>query len=222
MDGLLILNKPINCSSMDVIRRIRKLTGIKKVGHAGTLDPLATGVLLVCIGKSTKKISTLMDLKKEYITKIDLHAFSTTQDAEGELTSVEINKIPTYEEIEQILNSKFIGNISQIPPKFSALKINGVRAYKKAANGEDFEINARNITIYSIEIISYNWPLLEIKVNCSKGTYIRSLAQDIGKELKTGGYIIELIRTAIGNYTLEQTLDLIKTQTIKESDIVKI
>ena len=192
---------------MDVIRKLRRITGIRKIGHAGTLDPLATGVLLVCIGKNTKKINELMATQKKYIADIDLSAISTTLDAEGELTPVTVTQIPSKEKIEESLK-QFIGTIEQIPPKYSAIKIGGKPAYKWAREGKEVPIASRPITIDSIEILDYSWPNLKIKVNCGKGTYIRSLARDIGKSLSTGGYLTGLMRTQVGPYTLDDALDI--------------
>lgn len=191
---------------MDVIRIIRRRTKIKKVGHAGTLDPLATGVLLVCLGSATKKINELMGQSKIYEAEINLSAFTETDDAEGEPVPQEIQTIPSPDEIDAVLKT-FIGTIQQIPPKYSALRINGVRAYQKAVRGDQFEMQPRTITIHSIELISYIWPLLTIQVHCGKGTYIRSLARDIGTKLNTGGYLTKLTRTAIGSFTLQQAID---------------
>ncbi|MDR3646856.1 MAG: tRNA pseudouridine(55) synthase TruB [Candidatus Babeliales bacterium] len=221
MNGLLIINKPLTYSSMDIIRILRRLTGIKKIGHAGTLDPLATGVLLVCIGKATKKIESLMDTNKEYIAELNLNAFSETDDAEGKLTLVEAIKIPTLQDITEVIKN-FIGDISQIPPKYSAIKIQGQPAYKKVLRGETFEIQPRIIKIYNIEILSYNWPILKIKVNCGRGTYIRTLARDIGNKLNTGGYLTGLIRTAVGDYTIDKSIDFNMLCLIKESDIISL
>lgn len=191
---------------MDVIRIIRKRMNIRKVGHAGTLDPLATGVLLVCLGTATKKIEQLMGQSKEYEAEINLSAFTETDDAESEPIIQEIKSIPTCTEINSALQS-FVGNIQQIPPKYSALLINGVRAYKKAARGDQFEMKPRPVEIYGIQILNYSWPLLTIKVQCGKGTYIRSLARDIGLKLGTGGYLTQLIRTSIGNFTLQNAVN---------------
>ena len=192
---------------MDVIRAVRRLTGIKKVGHAGTLDPLAAGVLLVCTGKNTKNISALTDLPKKYQATINLSAFSETDDAEGVLTSIEILEVPALEQVETALKT-FLGEIDQLPPKYSAIKINGERAYKLARQGETPELKARKITITTINLLAYNWPMLEIEVLCSKGTYIRSLARDLGAKLNTGGYLQQLTRTAIGHYTLAQAQEI--------------
>jgi tRNA pseudouridine55 synthase len=206
MNGLIVINKPRAITSMDVIRIIRRRTNIRKVGHAGTLDPLATGVLLVCLGTATKKIEQLMNQEKEYEAEIDLSAFTETDDAEAEPIAQEITSIPAPEDINNILTS-FIGAIQQIPPKYSALRINGVRAYQKAVRGDQFEMKPRTIHIRGVQIISYEWPLLTIRVQCGKGTYIRSLARDIGIKLNTGGYLTKLTRTAVGNFTLQQAVD---------------
>jgi len=203
-------------TSMDVIRCLRKITGIKKIGHAGTLDPLATGVLIVCYGKETKQISSFMDMIKEYIAQINLSAFSETDDAQGPITPIEIKHIPTAQEVQLVIQ-KFIGNIEQMPPRYSALKVNGQRAYKLAREGKPVELQPRQIQINSIEILKYEWPLLTIKVVCGKGTYIRSLARDIGTTLKTGGYLTKLERTAIGKYTLTEALELDNIESIKDT-----
>lgn len=213
--GFLIINKPLYYSSMDVIRVLRKLTGIKKIGHAGTLDPLATGVLLVCIGRSaTKHIDRLMNMEKEYIAEIDLSSISETDDAEGPLKEMNVEIVPSEEEIKKCLQ-QFIGTIEQAPPCYSAIKIDGVRAYKKARRGEVVELKVRNVFVKSIDLLSYLWPVLKIKVTCGKGVYIRSLARDIGKCLKTGGYLKSLIRSRIGFYPIENALEL---KTLQENN----
>lgn len=211
MDNIFIINKPLTWSSMDVVKKMKGILQMKKIGHAGTLDPLATGVLIVCTGKMTKKINEFMDMHKEYIAEINLTAFSETEDAEGPFNPVEIQHIPTQQKIETVLQS-FIGTIEQVPPKFSAIKINGQRAYKKARSNETFEMPTRLVNIHEISIISYDWPTLTIHVNCAKGTYIRSLARDIGTKLNTGGYLTALTRTAIGQHTLDQVQTLEELQ----------
>ncbi len=221
MNGLIIINKPLTWTSMDVIRKLRRITGIRKIGHAGTLDPLATGVLLVCIGKATKKINDLMATQKEYIANIDLSAISNTLDAEGELTPVTITDIPSLGKIEQTLK-QFIGTIEQIPPKYSAIKIGGRAAYKWAREGKEVPIASRPVTIDSIEILDYSWPNLKIKVSCGKGTYIRSLARDIGKVLSTGGYLSGLIRTQVGPYNLDEALDIASLDSIPDLQLLSL
>lgn len=201
---------------MDVLRKMKYMLKIKKIGHAGTLDPLASGVLIVCTGKMTKKINEFMEMPKKYKAQINLTAFSDTDDAEGPLTKITNISIPSLDTVKQII-STFIGDIKQTPPKFSAIKINGKRAYKKARQGEDFEMPTRTVTIHAIEIVTYEWPTLTINVTCSKGTYIRTLARDIGLSLSTGGYLTQLTRTAIGPYKLQDAVTLEKLQEISQT-----
>lgn len=196
---------------MDVVAKLRSILQMKKIGHAGTLDPLATGVLIVCTGTMTKKISEFMDMHKVYIAHINLSAISDTDDAQGPIHPVETHNIPTEQDVKQAIQS-FIGTIQQIPPKFSAIKIQGRRAYKKARNNETFTMPPRFVTVHSIEIISYQWPNLQLNVNCGKGTYIRSLARDIGSALSTGGYLTALTRTAIGPYDIQDSTTLDQIQ----------
>lgn len=208
LSGLLIVNKPLTWSSMDVIRQIRKLTKIKKVGHAGTLDPLANGVLLVCISReATRHIDKLMTQSKTYEAVIDLSAFSTTDDAEGEKTAITPTHKPSLQAILQVLQNLH-GTIMQVPPAYSAIKINGKRAYKLARADKHVHLKPRPVTIDKITVQEYSWPKLAITIQCGKGTYIRSLARDIGKALDTGGYITHLTRTTSGPYTLEKAFDI--------------
>ena len=186
---------------MDVIRVVRKKYNIKKVGHAGTLDPLASGILIVCTGKETKNIQKFMDLEKEYLAEINLTAFSDTDDAQGNLTQIQTHKVPELSEIENALQ-QFIGEIDQVPPKYSAIKMNGQPAYKRVRNGEIIEMKSRKVSIKEIKLLNYEWPFLTINVTCQKGTYIRSLARDIGIKLNTGGHLKNLIRTRIGNFKI--------------------
>ncbi len=208
--GILIVDKPLGCSSMDVIRVVRRHANRAKTGHAGTLDPLATGVVVVCLGRATKAVEYLMLGEKVYEAQINLTAFTTTDDAEGTQTIVDRGELspPTLEEIDKLIQSQFVGKIMQAPPAFSAMKVNGRRAYKLARKGEKVVIPEREVTIRSIEIRSYAWPLLDIVVVCGKGTYIRSLARDLGKFLGTGGFLSGLRRSAVGPYTLERSVRL--------------
>lgn len=208
--GIMIIDKPLNITSMDVIRYLRKVTNIRKIGHAGTLDPLATGVLIVAIGKATKRINELMGLTKKYKTTVDLSAFSTTDDAEGKKTKVKVKKIPTKEEIEKIIKKKFIGEIEQTPPIYSAIKVKGKRAYELAREGKEVKMKSRTVTIDRIRIRDYQWPYLKLKIKCSKGTYIRSLGKDIGTALGVGGYLTKLKRTSIGQFKIKQSIKLNK------------
>lgn len=206
--GIMLINKPLNITSMDVIRYLRKVTGLKKIGHAGTLDPLAEGLLIVALGKATKMINTFMGLPKKYKTTIDLRSLSSTDDMEGNKTHIKIKKIPTLNDVEKIINNKFIGDIEQTPPIYSAIKVNGKRAYDLARKGEVFKLNSRIVHIYKIKILKYEWPYLKLKIKCSKGTYIRSLGKDIGIGLGVGGYLTKLKRLSIGEFKVADSIKL--------------
>lgn len=200
--------KPKGVSSFDVVRRIKRLTGEKKVGHAGTLDPLAEGVLIVGVGReSTKKLRFILEEDKEYIGEVKLGMYSTTDDEEGEKSEVEFEKIPNIKDIEKVTET-FIGDIIQISPAYSAIKIGGERAYKKARRGEKFTRPPRIVTIKEIEILEYDFPVLKIRTVVGSGTYIRSLAREIGEKLGTGGYLTSLVRTRIGDYNIEDAIKL--------------
>lgn len=206
-DNVFNVNKPLGLTSFGVVKRIRYWTGIKKVGHAGTLDPLATGVLIVCTGPATKRISEFMDMEKEYEAVIELGKRTTTDDGEGEI--IEENVVPKMSR-KNILSalSQFEGDIKQIPPHFSALKRNGQRSYQLARRGQFISLGARCVRIIYIELLSWKSPLLRIRVACSKGTYIRALARDMGEHLGTGAYLKTLKRTRIGSSTIEESLSL--------------
>ncbi len=199
LNGILVVDKPLGWTSADVCRLIRSRTGGAKVGHAGTLDPLATGLLIICLGRATKRIPDLMDGPKRYVATIDLSRFSTTDDLEGELTVVECLSPPESAAIAQAC-SAFVGPFMQKPPAHSAVWIDGERAYKKARRGEELAMKARPVVIDEITVQSYAWPTLVIDVLCRKGTYIRTLARDIGERLGTGGMLTALRRTAIGDF----------------------
>ncbi len=219
LHGLLIVDKPLGWSSMDVCRRVRRAAGNCKVGHAGTLDPLASGVVICCLGKATKQVDRLMGLPKVYETAIDLSAFTNTDDREGEREEVHVDIPPTRETIETGLAS-FIGEVEQTPPAYSAIHINGQRAYKLARQGEDVNIPTRTVRIDAIELLAYDWPNLRLRITCGKGTYIRTIARDLGKALQTGGHLASLRRTAVGPYTVDQAIDEQRLQEpIGEEDI---
>ncbi len=200
-NDILFIDKPSGITSFDVIRRLRRERGIKKMGHAGTLDPLATGLLIIAVGKSTKRINEFMGLPKEYEVLIEFGKTSNTYDADGTLIDGILRDIPR-EEFERAL-VPFIGDIQQMPPAFSALKIKGQRAYDLARKGEKVELQARPVHIESMEILMWSWPLVRLRVKCGKGTYIRSIAHDLGNALGTGGYVKELRRTAIGEFRVD-------------------
>jgi tRNA pseudouridine55 synthase len=208
--AVLLIDKPLNWTSFDVVAKIRSLTRIKKIGHAGTLDPLATGLLIVCIGRqATKNIDSFQNDRKKYEAIFKFGATTKTFDSEME----EENLIDTSElniDKIKIVLQRYIGEIQQIPPVFSAKKIDGVAAYKKARKNIEVIMKPADVTIYNIEIIEFSNPHLRIIVECSKGTYIRSLANDIGMELKVGAYLSALRRTEIGNYNVCDAIQLIE------------
>lgn len=206
-------DKPYEWTSFDLVKKIKLRLqnhfGIKKlkVGHAGTLDPLATGVMLICTGKATKGIDVLQAGVKEYVATIKLGETTPSFDLE---TKVDF-RYPFEHINEALLLSvleDFTGEILQVPPVFSAVKINGKRAYEYARKGEDVEIRAKQLVIDSLEILDFSLPILKLKIVCSKGTYIRALARDIGKALNSGGHLIALERTRVGDYTLENAIAL--------------
>ena len=252
VDRIVLVDKPAGMSSFGVVARVRgKLReeyGKKiKVGHTGTLDPFATGLLIILTGKMTKKSAEFLKLDKEYVATMRLGYTSTTGDPEGQITPYAISgqcaswadgrctrreyvgrlaertdeqqngqenvgkfqgeKIPSSERIEEVAKS-FVGRIEQTPPKYSAIKINGERAYKLARKGEDFEMPSREVEIYEIEVLRYNWPELEVRCKVSSGTYIRTLAVDIGTKLGVGAYLTELRRTRVGEDSVEDAVKL--------------
>jgi tRNA pseudouridine55 synthase len=206
MNGIINVYKPVGMTSFDIVRRVKKIANIKKVGHTGTLDPLACGVLPVCIGKSTKAVDYLMNKTKVYRAEIKLGLITDTYDQEGKI----LEEKPINSNEEQIISTinSFVGNIEQIPPMYSALKVNGEKLYELARKGIEVERKPRNITIDSIKILNINIPLVEIEVKCSKGTYIRSLCFDIGNKLGCGAVMWNLERTASGNFTKENSINI--------------
>ncbi|MDP3954034.1 MAG: tRNA pseudouridine(55) synthase TruB [bacterium] len=205
---IIAVYKPKGPTSNDVVQMIKKTTGANKVGHAGTLDPLASGVLVVGIGReSTKNLSEEVKKEKEYIALVKLGETSETDDEEGKKTIVQKYEQPDKSIVTEI-TKKFIGRIRQIPPVYSAIKINGREAYKYARKGKAPEMKPREVEIKSIEILEYKWPFLKIKVTTGPGVYIRSLARDIGNELGTGGYLAELERTRVGQFTKDYSVKL--------------
>lgn len=211
-DKIILIDKPENISSFGVVARIRaKLRdeyGKKvKVGHTGTLDPFATGLLILLSGKMTKKSNEFLKQDKIYEATLKLGETSTTGDPEGEITPKNSEKIPTLAEINKALKA-LTGEIEQTVPIFSAVKIDGERAYKLARAGRDFTPPTRKITIYKIDLLEYKYPTLKIRTSVSSGTYIRTLAEDLGKALGTGAYLTALRRTKIGNFDLKDATKL--------------
>lgn len=206
MEGVYVVYKPKGPTSNDVLEELRRITGIKKIGHAGTLDPLARGVLVVGIGrKGTKQLTELIKSEKEYLAKIKLGVASTTDDEEGEKTEITVEKVPTREEVEEVI-SQFKGEIMQTPPIYSAVKVRGQEAYKLARKGAKPKLKPRKAVIKKLEILNYQWPFLDLRAVTGSGVYIRALARDIGKELGIGGYLADLERTRVGDFTKERSL----------------
>lgn len=201
--GLYLVDKPAGITSFDVIRELRRELGVRKMGHAGTLDPIATGALIVAVGEQTKELTKLFGLEKEYEVEIEFGKTSDTQDADGKVEEVKFSREPpTREEVERELQN-FLGKISQMPPQFSAKKIKGTPAYKLARKGKIVELKAITKEIKKIEILGYEWPILKIRVVCESGTYMRTLAHDLGQKLGVGALMKGLRRTRIGDFRLD-------------------
>lgn len=211
---ILCFDKPYRMTSFKVVAHIRHLLCEKlntnkkklKVGHAGTLDPLATGVLIICTGRATKRIEELQSHTKEYIATLRLGATTSSYDMEHEENAVYPTEHITQELVEQTLHN-FVGEIQQIPPSYSACKIDGQPAYKKARQGQEVNLKPKTLVIDEIELVECNIPDIKIRVVCSKGTYIRALARDIGEALNSGAYLTSLRRTRIGDVTVDKCID---------------
>jgi tRNA pseudouridine55 synthase len=204
--GLLLIDKPAGISSFDIIRALRRQTGVRKIGHAGTLDPMATGLMLMLVGTATKQAGRLSGLDKSYVAEMTLGATSATGDREGELTAVSGHK-PSQKELESALG-QLVGDITQTPSPYSAIKVHGVRAYKLARAGKTVEMPPRQVTIYAIKLLDYSYPTARFEVRVSSGTYIRTLAEDIGEQLGTGAYLSALRRITVGTYEVNHAQDL--------------
>ena len=235
MNGILLIDKQTGWTSFDVVAKVRGILKAKqtdkgvnhkkiRVGHAGTLDPLATGLLIILIGDYCKRAQEFSKLDKVYEVEIKLGETSSTDDAEGTVLpyvspqnankhSGTNGKIPSEPKIKEVINS-FVGQIMQTPPAFSAVKVNGKRAYKLAREGKKVEIKPRKVNIYSIKITDVDYPFVRFTAHVSSGTYIRSLARDIGEKLKTGAYMSNLRRTQAGNYNIKQATTVIDKQII--------
>jgi len=210
-EGMILkVDKPIGWTSFDIVNKIRSTLKLKKIGHAGTLDPLASGLLIICTGKYTKKIHEYQDFDKEYIGSFVIGKTTPSHDLETEFNSSKSIKNISEEKIIKTTKS-FLGNQYQTPPKYSAIKINGERAYKKARNKENVILKPREVRINKFEITSISLPKIDFIINCSKGTYIRSIARDYGNKLKTGAYLKELRRTKIGKICIKDSMTIEKT-----------
>ena len=206
ISGILNMDKPAGMTSHDVVDRVRQMAGQRRVGHAGTLDPLATGVLVVCLGQATRVAEFLMDSDKVYRAEIRLGVSTDTHDAEGEVTAIaEVNV--GEEEVRRALAS-FVGSIQQVPPMYSALKREGTPLHRLARQGITVEREARSVEIHNIELLDWAPPVLTIRVACSPGTYIRALARDLGQKLGCGAHLQSLTRLASGHFTLENAVSL--------------
>ena len=203
----MLIDKPLHWTSFDVVRKIRGMVKTKKVGHAGTLDPLATGLLIVCTGKYTKKINEYMAQEKEYTGAITLGATTPTFDLESDPENFKDCTGVTPEILEQVVKT-FTGLIQQVPPIHSAIKKDGKRVYELARMGREVKLDPRPVTIHAFEITGFSLPVVQFRVVCSTGTYIRSLANDVGAALGCGGYLSCLCRTRIGEFRLEQAMTM--------------
>jgi tRNA pseudouridine55 synthase len=203
--GILNINKPAGWSSRDVVNRVERIVKPAKAGHAGTLDPLAQGVLIVGVGAATRLISAVQECTKEYRGTFQLGCRSDTDDCTGQVVPVEHARPPTMSEIDALV-AEFIGEIWQVPPQFSAIHVDGQRAYAAARRGETVQIAARQVHVSRLEIISYDWPKLELLVECGSGTYIRSIGRDLGEKLRCGAMMTALMRTRIGPFHADQAV----------------
>ncbi|MBC6409675.1 MAG: tRNA pseudouridine(55) synthase TruB [Ekhidna sp.] len=204
---LLLINKPLNWTSFDVVKKLRNTLKVKKIGHAGTLDPLATGLLLIGTGKFTKKLSELQDLNKTYCGIMEIGKTTPSYDLE-----TVFNSQTEWQHLEKVdfenVKNELTGDIQQVPPDYSAIKVNGERAYKKARANREVKINTRSVLISDFTISTEKLPEIGFKVTCSKGTYIRTLANDFGKKLGVGAYLKKLTRTKVGEYNLSDAFEL--------------
>jgi tRNA pseudouridine55 synthase len=207
MDGLILVHKPDKLTSHDVVDRIREILGIKKVGHFGTLDPFATGLIIVAVGKATRFFPFYLKTEKSYTARIRMGLATDTYDLLGKPVSKEVYSFPTETEVQKIMK-QFCGQILQVPPRFSAKKIRGKPLYVFARENKKVELKPNTVFIHRFELQKYHPPHLECSIQCSSGTYIRSLAHDLGQELGCGAHLIELTRTAIGPFVLENSFYL--------------
>ncbi|VBB18495.1 tRNA pseudouridine(55) synthase TruB [Yasminevirus sp. GU-2018] len=230
LKSIIVIDKPHGITSMTVVRKLRRLLkplNVTKVGYAGTLDPYATGVLVVGVGRDgTRQLGDLTDKNKEYVCEIDLLKDSFSGDMEDfkEEYQRDVSKDlpkdfqpPTLDQIKELIRDKFVGEIKQTPPKLSAIKMNGKKACDMVRNGDDFEMKERTVTLFETEVLEYVFPVLKLRVKCSKGTYIRTLGQDIGKNLGLWGTLLSLRRTVSGDHSLKDALNL---DTMTLSDLI--
>ncbi|MDP3999917.1 MAG: tRNA pseudouridine(55) synthase TruB [bacterium] len=207
-DGFLLVDKPSGWTSHDVVAHVRKMSGIKKVGHGGTLDPMATGLLVIGLGKATKELERFVQGDKTYVAEVTLGATTATDDAEGTVEpapDVADAAQPSHADVAAALK-RFEGEIEQLPPVYSAIKTGGKKAYVEARKGRTVERKPRKVTIHDIELLEYEWPIVRFRTTVSKGTYIRSIARDLGERLGTGGYLSALRREGVGTFDVKDAL----------------
>ena len=207
LTGVLVIDKEKGPTSHDIVASLRRIVGMRRIGHCGTLDPLATGVLVLCLGRFTRLNRWLNGADKEYLATIFLGATSRTGDAQGPIIAASNVQPPAEGDLASALDA-LTGEIDQVPPDFSAVKVGGVRSYKRARRGEEIALKARRVKIATINLISYEFPKVVVRVQCSSGTYIRSLAQDLGRALETGAYLADLRRLRVGNLGLDMALTM--------------
>ena len=211
MFGIFNINKPPHLTSRDVVNRVCRAAGTRNVGHAGTLDPMATGVLIVCVGPATRLVSFVQQLHKSYLADFQLGVESTTEDSFGQVSEVENAPGLDQSQIRDVL-PEFVGQIQQVPPAFSALKVEGKRAYKLARSGAKVKLNARQVTIHELELIDFQYPECKLRIECGSGTYIRSLGRDIARRLGTGAIMTKLVRTAVGGFSIDDSVPLVEIE----------
>ncbi len=225
MNGFLLIDKESGLNSFKLVLALRRIANQKRVGFAGTLDPLASGLMILALGEYTKLLPYLEAKDKVYEVLVELGKTSDSFDIDGEVIDRQVQgnpafKPPKEEEILEILKLKFSGKIEQVPPRYSALRIDGKRAYQMAREGQVFEMKSRPVEIFSVDILEYQFPRLKLRVHCSSGTYIRSLANDLGEELGCGGMVVELRRTAIGGIGVEEALQLDDLKAVSLAEVM--
>jgi len=224
IDGILVIDKQGGITSYTVINKLKRvLPRGQKIGHAGTLDPFATGVLPILLGRATKLMNKIHKFEKEYIDTAEFGYMTDTQDKMGEVIKKDDNPTPLKQEvIEKIVKENFIGNISQVPPRYSAKKVSGVRAYDLARKGKEFELKPKDISVSKFEIIDYNWPFIKFQIVCSTGTYVRTLINDLGIKLGTYATAVELRRVSVGHFKIEDSIAFDDIKNGIDSSIIDI
>jgi len=208
MLGFILIDKPEHIGSFDCVRQLRKILDVRRIGFVGTLDPLASGLMIFVVGEATKLIPYLEGTSKVYEVTATFSAVSDSYDADGEIKELPVSAAnrPNRAGIEQVLNEKFIGEVSQVPPVYSAIKVNGKRAYARARGGEDLKMKARKVIFYSTRLVSLRWPRARFTVHCGSGTYVRSFVHDLGQILGCSAYVSQLRRTKIGDYSVKNAI----------------